>query len=218
MNKTCVLTAKKRDRVGSRYAQRVRRSGGLPAVLYGHGAEPVSITLDARETVRHILAGEKVFGLSVEGEGAEATVLLKDIQFDFLGDTIIHLDFARVDLDEEVEVHVPIHLVGEAKGLKSAGSVLLRPMTELTVRCKVTHIPDAIDIDISELDVGHSVHLREVTLPPGVQALDDPEGVVATIHMKAEETVVAEQAPATGEAAEPEVIREKKAEEQEAKE
>ena len=209
MNKTATLTAKRRERVGSRYARRVRQSGGLPAVLYGHGADPVAIILDQRETVRHVLAGEKVFGLAVEGESAEATVLLKDIQYDYLGDSIIHLDFARVDLDEEVEVHVPIHLVGEAVGLKSAGSVLLHPISELTIKCKVTSIPDAIEVDISALDVGHSIHLREVALPAGVVALDDPEAVLATIHTKSEEPT-AEETAVAGEAAQPEVIREKK--------
>ncbi|TVQ62747.1 MAG: 50S ribosomal protein L25 [Phycisphaerales bacterium] len=209
MNKTATLTAKRRERVGSRYARRIRESGGLPAVLYGHGADPLALTLDLRDTVRHVLAGEKVFGLAVEGESAEATVLLKDIQYDFLGDSIIHLDFARVDLDEEVEVHVPVHLVGDAVGLKSAGSVLLHPITELTIRCKVTSIPDFIEVNIADLDVGHSIHLREVTIPAGIEVLDDPEAVLATIHTKTEEPT-AEETAVAGEGAEPEVIREKK--------
>lgn len=211
------LSAKKREKLGSRYANRVRQAGGLPAVMYGHGADPVAITLDAKETVRFVKSGEKVFTVNLEGDRTPQTVLIKDIQFDYLGDTIIHVDFARVDLDELVEVSVPVRLVGEAEGLKSAGAVLLHPVSELDIRCKVTAIPERIDVDISKLGVGQSIHVREVTPPAGVEFLNDEESVLATIHMKVEEPT-AEAAATAGTGSEPEVIREKKDDEKDAKE
>jgi large subunit ribosomal protein L25 len=213
---TAKLTAKKRDRLGSRYARRVREAGGLPAALYGHGEAPVALTIDAKEASGRLAAGTKVFTLEMEGAGTQ-TALVKEIQFDYLGDTIIHVDFARVDLDEQVEVHVPVRLKGEAAGLKHAGAVLLHPVSDLLVRCAVTAIPEGIEVSIAHLEVDHAVYVREVAAPAGVTILTDPDSVVATIHMKVEE-VAAEAAPAEGEAAQPEVIREKKPEEGEAAE
>ncbi len=213
MKKTVNLAATTRDRLGSRYSSRVRASGGLPAVLYGHGEAPLAITLDAKEATRHINSGGRVFSLAING--AEQIALLKDLQFDYLGDTIIHADFARVDLNEQVEVKVHVKLVGEAVGLKSAGAVLLHPASELTIKCRVTGIPEEFEVDISNLEVDHSIHVREISVPEGVTILTDPEAVVATIHMKKEEAV-AEAAAAEG-AAEPEVIREKKPDAEDAK-
>lgn len=212
------LSAKKREKLGSRYANRVRQAGGLPAVMYGHGADPVAIVLDAKETVRFVKSGEKVFTVNLEGDRTPQTVLIKDIQFDYLGDTIIHVDFARVDLDELVEVTVPVRLVGEAEGLKSAGAVLLHPVSELDLRCKVTAIPERIDVDISALGIGQSIHVHEIKPPAGIEILTDGESVVATIHMKVEEPT-AEAAATTGAAgAEPVVLREKKDDEKDSKE
>lgn len=208
MNKTATLSVKKREKLGSKYCARIRQSGGLPAVLYGHGATPVALTMDWKETAKRLNSGEKVFTLNVEG-GESQVALVKEIQFDYLGDTIIHVDFARVRLDEQVEVHVPIKLTGEAVGLKSAGAVLLHPVSDLTVRCLVTAIPDSISVDISALEVGQSLHVRQIRAIPGVTIVTDPESVVATIHMKQEE-VVAEAAVAEGDAAQPEVITAKK--------
>ncbi len=209
MNQTATLSATRRERLGSRYSQRIRQGGGLPAVVYGHGVDPAPITLNAKEALRRFKAGEKVFTLDLGG--AQETVLLKDLQFDYLGDTIVHADFARVDLDEMVEVHVPVKLVGEAIGLKHAGAVLLHPVSELTIRCRVAAIPDQVLADISGLEVGHALYARDIRLPEGSELLSEDEGVVATIHMKAEEPETAEGAAAEGAATEPEVIREKKA-------
>ncbi len=215
MNQTATLTATRRERLGSRFSQRIRQSGGLPAVVYGHGVAPTAITLDAKEALRRFHAGEKVFTLNLAGE--QETVLLKDLQFDYLGDSIVHADFARVDLDEMVEVHVHVKLTGEAAGLKHAGAVLLHPVTELTIRCRVAAIPDHVTANISALEVGDALYVRDIVLPEGTELLSEEDGVVATIHMKAEEPVTPEGAAAEGAPTEPEVIREKKVEEPEEK-
>lgn len=213
-SKTQTLNAKKRDRLGSRYARRVRAVGGLPAVLYGHGQSPAALTLDAKEAFTHIAEGRKVFTISIEGEASD-TALLKDIQFDHLGSNIIHVDLARVSLDERVEVNAHVNLVGDAVGLKTAGAVLLHPMTEITVRCLVTDITDHLDVDISHLDVGKVLHASDVPMPPGFELITDPHAVLASIQVTVAE-VEPEAAPVEGEAAEPEVLTERKSEEGEA--
>jgi large subunit ribosomal protein L25 len=202
------LEAKPRPKLGSRYSGRVRAAGGLPGVLYGHGQAPVTITVDAKEASRHVSEGKRVFTLKLEGSGEE-TALLRDIQFDHLGSRLIHMDFARVSLTERVEVKVHVNMKGEAIGLKSAGAVLIHPVSEVMVRCLVTDIVDHVDLDITDLAVDAIKHASDLKLPEGYELLTDPHAVLASIQIKAEE-VVAEAAPAEGEAAQPEVLTEKK--------
>lgn len=206
--KKVTLDAKARPKLGSRYSNRVRAAGGLPGVLYGHGEAPVAITVDAREASRHVNEGTRVFALKLE-KGGEEMALLRDIQFDHLGAKLIHMDFARVSLTERVEVKVHVNLVGESKGLKTAGAVLIHPVTEVMVRVMVTDIVDHVDLDIADLDVGVIKHASDLTLPEGMELISDPHAVLASIQIKAEE-VVAEAAAVDGEAAQPEVLTERK--------
>ncbi len=213
--KTPVLTATKRDRLGSRYTGRVRAGGGLPAIVYGHKIEPLPVSLNAHDALVHIHKGEKVFTLKVDGEGEPQTVLLKDVQFDHLGTHIIHCDLARVSLTEKVTVKVPVHLIGEAKGLKSAGAILMHPTTEVDVEFRVTDIPDFLEVDIAELDVGHAITAAELNLPmTDMRLKTDPHAILAQIviqqEIKVEEQATVEAAAAT----EPEVITAKKKEEE----
>jgi large subunit ribosomal protein L25 len=213
--KTPILKGKKREHVGTRYSRRIRQAGGLPAVVYGHGQAPLTITLDAKEALSHFHKGEKVFQLSVEGLGEGGYVLLKEVQFDFLGTTIVHCDLARVDLKERVRTRVPLRLVGESKGLRSAGAILMHPVTELEIECSVLEIPDHIDVEIGELDVGHAISAADVKLPsPTMKLLTDPHGKVAQIVIQQEEVVATEAAAVEGAPAEPEVITAKKKDEE----
>lgn len=210
-----VLTASTRDRLGTRYTKRVRDGGGLPAVVYGHQKDPEAIALPAKETIGHIEAGEKVFNLRVGDRGAE-TVLLRDIQFDYLGTRIIHADFARVDLTERVHTRVAVHLIGEAIGLKSVGAVLLHPTNELDIECTVDMLPDHLDVNIAGLDVGQSITAGQVPMPdPSIRLRTDPNAVVARIVVQLETVEPTAEAAAvdTAAAAGPEVISEKKKEE-----
>ena len=202
------LSAKKRDRLGSRYSQRVRAQGGMPAILYGHGQDPQPLTLDAKETLSHIHKGEKVFELNIE-DGGKETVLVRDLQFDHLGTAVIHADLARVDLNERVHTHAHVRLVGDAKGLKTAGAILMHPVSELEIECLVTNIPDHVEVDISELAVGDVIYVKDVTLPkPTMKMLSDEDGVVATIVVQGH--VETDEESQAGGAASPEVITEKK--------
>ena len=207
--KSTVLKGEIRERLGSRYAKRLREQGRLPAVVYGHGKDPVAITVDAKETIRYIQEGERVF--MVEVGGKSESVLLRDVQFDHLGDGIVHCDLSRVDLDEVTHAHVHIVLKGEAVGLKVAGTLLMHPVTEITVECKLRDLPDEIVVNVSDLADGGIIHAGEITLPAGVKLASDTGAIVAQIvHTKAE--VETGEAAEVASGTEPEVIREKKTE------
>jgi large subunit ribosomal protein L25 len=209
-DKTTMLSAEKRERTGSRYAQRVRETGGLPAVVYGHKEEPVSIKLNAHEAVGYISKGEKVFQLDLEG--TKQYVLLKDIGYDYLGTNIIHADFARVDMNERVDTRAHLKFVGEAVGLKTTGAIMMHPLTELELNCTVTNLPDDIVVDVSEMEVGDVIKASEVKLPLETMKLNsDPDAIVAQIVMKAVQVEEGEASEVDADAASPEVITEKKA-------
>lgn len=202
-----------RERTGSRYARREREAGKLPGVLYGHGQAPVSISLDAREALRYFHQGEKVFTIELSGESKAQTVMLKDLQFDYLGTNVVHVDLARVDINEEIEATVPLRFVGEAIGLKKAGAMMTHPIVALEVRCTVATLPDHIDVNIADLDLGHSIHASEIALPEGVTLVGDSDAAVVSISVTKAEEATAEGAVVAGEAGQPEVITERKKEE-----
>ena len=206
------LTATARERTGSRYSRRERSAGRLPAVLYGHGQDPVSLSLDAKEAIRLFEAGERVFGLALGG-GPEETVLLKDVQFDYLGTNIIHVDLARVDLNEEVESGVEVRLVGSAKGAKRGGAIVTMPVTSITVRCTVAALPDHVDVDVAEVDLGESLTAGEVALPAGLTLVSPATDILIAIAAGKAEEGEGEAEQVESGSAEPELIERKKKEE-----
>ncbi|HED54331.1 MAG TPA: 50S ribosomal protein L25 [Phycisphaerales bacterium] len=206
-----ILTGERRERLGSRYAKRLRDGGKLPVVVYGHGKEPAAIAVDAKSTIKHIHEGERIFRLDVDGQ--QEIVLLRDVQFDYLGDGIIHCDMSRVDLDEVTHSHVRIVLKGDPVGLKKSGTLMMHPTTEITVECKLRDLPSVIEVNISELDEGKAVTASEIDLGPNVKLLSDPNDVLAQITHSAGEVAVGEEAEIEGGEAQPEVIAEKKDEE-----
>lgn len=191
-----------RERLGSRYAARIRQAGRLPAVVYGHNQDPLHLSVDARHFVE-VLHGNAHLIEVVVGDNTEPA-LIKDVQWDHLGRQIIHVDLARVDLTEEVEVEVEVVLTGEPPALNEAGTVLDHPETVLEVRCLANNIPQRITVDVSELKVDEAITIGDLKLPEGVTAAGDPDTVIARISIVEElpeEEEVAEDA-----AAEPEVI------------
>ncbi|MBS0192126.1 MAG: 50S ribosomal protein L25 [Phycisphaerales bacterium] len=216
LQKTPTLKAFPRDKTGSRYCQRIRAKGQLPAVVYGHKQNPEAIVLDFKEAVSHINKGEKVFRLGFEGKGEGQVVLLKDLQFDYLGTNIVHADFARVDLNERVRTRVSVHLIGEAKGLKTAGAILMHPTNEVVIECVVTEIPEFIELNIADLDVDQQITVAQAKLPgANMKMITDPHSILAQIVIQ-QEIVVGEATAAEAGAAEPEVLTAKKPAEGEA--
>ncbi len=212
--KSPLLKASNRERLGSRYSERYRKQGKLPAVVYGHGREPLPIALEAKEALRLIAKGEKVFRLDFPGSKAAdemQMVLLKDLQFDYLGSNIVHADFARVDLNERVRTKVHVVLTGEAIGMKTAGAILIHPTTELVIECRVIDLPDHVEVAVGELDLGQTITADKVKLPTeDMKLITDPHAIVAQIVLGVElKTDEATAVTAEGAAA-PEVLTAKK--------
>ncbi len=206
-----LLTATRRERVGTRYSKRIREAGGLPAIVYGHGKDPLPVSVDAKQTLRYLHEGEKILQLQIEGQSEVQNVLVKDLQFDYLGTNVIHADFTRVDLEERVELKVAIHVVGEAIGLKTAGAMLMHPTTEIEIECKVANIPDHVEVDISGLEAGSALHASDIKLPlPTMKLLSDPDLIVAQIIVQLAEVEETEEGGEVADGAQPEVITEKK--------
>jgi len=210
---TPVLKAQRRDRLGTRYAQRLRKSGRLPAVIYGHKTDPMAVSLDEKEVLTTLKHGAHVLNIAVEG-GSTETCLIKDLQFGFLGDNVVHVDLARVDLDEEVEVKVHLNFVGQPESARKPGAVMVHDLTELEVRCKVRDIPGEIRVDLASM--GDDFHARDVKLPAGVALVTQPATMVSHIEIVKEEVAATPEAATTESAAEPEVLTARKDKEGEA--
>ena len=205
-HETPTVEAQMRDRTGTRYAQRLRSAGHLPAVIYGHKEDPVAVSVNAKEILLHLHHGAHVLEIKVDG-GKSETCLVKDLQFGYLGDNVIHVDLARVNLDEEVNVQVHIHFVGEPEAAKQPGAILSHDLTELEVICKVNAIPEEIRVDQSSME--SSLSVGEIELPAGVRSAVDDDTLVAHISFVQEVDSGEEAEVGEGEA-EPEVITEAK--------
>ncbi len=204
------VTVEAREQLGSRANKRLRDSGKLPGVIYGHKEAVVPVTLPKKEVVGHIHRGAHVFELQLAGKAE--TCLVKEVQYDHLGMEVIHVDFARVSLNEKVEVTVPLELKGTPKG-EDDGGVLQQIVSDLEVECLVTDIPEKIVYNVTEMKLDDVLHLKDIPLPTGVKAMQDEDLIVATCaEVKEEETTEA----AEGESAEPEVIGKKKEDGEEA--
>jgi len=156
-------------------------AGKVPAVIYGHGMEPLSVEVDRREfvTALHTEAGMNVL-LDLEIDGETRLVLTKEIQRNPVRGTLLHADFIAIDRDEEVEVEVPINLVGEAPGA-GEGGVLETPLTTVLVRSKATDVPESIDADVSSLGLGDSLRVSDLAGGRSFEILNDPELPVASV-------------------------------------
>jgi large subunit ribosomal protein L25 len=206
------FTARSREGRGSQAARRLRRQGMVPAVLYGHKEETLSVSLPTDELYKAIRHGVRVIDLEVGGKLEKA--FIRAVQWDHLGKDLLHVDFTRVAADERITVSVPIELRGTPQGI-GAGAVLDQPLHTLEVECLALQVPEMIRVNVAELQLGNAIHVRELTLPPGVIAKADPEAVVVLMKAVMVEPVAAPAAPAP-ETAEPEVIGRQKAEEEEA--
>ncbi len=193
------VTAQPRSELGSRANKRLRDKGFIPGVIYGHKEAVVPVTLPKKEVVGYLDKGAHVFDIAMGGKSEK--VLVKEVQYDHLGQELLHVDFARVSLDERVEVTVPLELKGEPKG-EAEGGVLQQIVSELEIECLVTDIPDAIRHNVSEMALGDVLHIKDLKLPAGAKALQDEDLIVATVKEIAEE----EPAEAAEGSAEPEVI------------
>jgi len=198
-----------RESLGSRNSRRLRLGGQIPAVLYGHGQESVSLTVpesDVQAALRH---GAKL--VDVTGAVSDSA-LIQQIQWDALGSDILHLDLLRVSKDEAVSVTVQVHLRGEAPGTKEGG-VLEHLRHEIELECRADSIPEHLEVTVNALHVGESVTVGQLDLPAGVTLVTDPELVIVQCVEAAAEVEDEEALPGAG-AVEPEVIGRKPEEEE----
>lgn len=175
------LQGERRGGTGKGPSRQARSAGKVPAIVYGRGMEPLSITVDRREFVSALLtdAGINVL-LDIEVDGDTTLALTRELQRDPVRGTLLHADFVKVDRTTEVEVEVPIHMVGEAPGAKEGG-ILEQPTFTAHVRCLPTEVPESIDADVSGLGVGDSLRVSDLAEGRSFHILTDPEEVVAHV-------------------------------------
>ena len=193
-----VLKAQRREAGGRNAARRVRADSRVPGVLYGHKQEVVPLSVPTGDVVSALESGARLVTLDIEG--ASESALIKEVQYDALGDHVIHVDFARVDLDEKVTVHLEILLHGTAAGTQDGG-VVDHPLKNIEVECLARAVPENLVVEIADLQIGDAIHVRDLTLPEGMTTPIDDGAPVVVVHppTKAEEPApaeAAEEAPA----------------------
>ena len=194
------LAAEVRAEFGKGFARRARMAGQIPAVIYGHGAEPIHITLPAKATTLAVRTANALLSLDINGEGHLA--LVKDIQRDPVKQIIEHIDLLTVRKGEKVTVDVPVHVTGEV----APGNVHNLEMTTISLEAEATHLPTAVEVSIEGRAAGEHIHASDVVLPKGTVLLADADALVVNIseavEILEEEETTEEAAPAEGAAAE----------------
>lgn len=200
------LPTEARKTQGTAESRRARREGRLPAIVYGLGREPYACLVDRHEFERELHSGNRTFQLGVADKFEAA--LLQDVQYDALGQHIVHVDFKRIDLSAKVRVLVPLVFTGIPEVV--AGSVLDHVSGDVHVECLPTAIPKEIEVSVAAMKISEHIEAKDLKLPEGVVLADDPHKTIASYHYKH-----VEAEPAAGEAvegAEPVVLTEKKPE------
>src|SRR2546427_5773049 len=202
------MEAKRRDGLGKNQVRRLRRDGLIPGIVYGWGSDPVPVAVESK-ALRAALRTSSGLHVLVElaltnGDRESRTVMVKVLQRDIFLRTITHVDFYAIDLTRTVEAHVPIAFVWHAAGI-AEGGVFEVHLREILVRCLPMQIPEHIEFDIGALEVGDSIHARDLVVPPDVTVVTPPEEVVATVVVpkvveEAAPAAAPEAAAATGEA------------------
>jgi large subunit ribosomal protein L25 len=213
MAKGLLLKAQKRDKAGTKQASKLREEGKIPAIVYGRKKEPVAIALDKHEFVEGLHHGHRLMEIQIDGQNE--TILVKEVQYDHLSRDIVHADLMRVSATQTVTVEVPIEVKGKAKGAAEGGVITVH-VSGIEVECRVTEIPESLAISVKEMAVGDAIHAKDIALPAGAKLISDPEMLVVSCSIVAE-VVTTEEVEAEAPAA-PEVITEKKVEEEVAEE
>jgi len=185
---------------GSRVSRKLRAQGRIPAIIYGHKQAPTPISV-ARDSVWEMIK-KSTHLAQLEFDGTSEMVLVRDVQWDYLGKEIIHLDFARVNAEESIATEVRLDLRGTAPGI-GEGGVLEHLVHALHVHCRATAIPESIKVDVSSLHLGQAIHVRDLKLPEGVTTTVDPESRLVHVLSPAATPEPTE----TAEGTQPEVIK-----------
>lgn len=205
------LPALDRKEMGSAACRRLRRSGRVPASIYGHGQPPRMVSLDDEELRPILMSGAHVVSVNIDGQAE--TALLREVQWDTFGVFVKHVDLMRVDATQRIEVQIPLVLRGTAPGA-IAGGLIEQPLHVLTIECSAIDIPDVIPVKIGHLEIGGVVHVRDLTdLPVGTVVKTNGDTIVVHVVVA---KVIEEPTPGLG-GTEPEVVGKKKTDEAEEK-
>jgi large subunit ribosomal protein L25 len=208
---TAQISASTRDTAGKGAARSLHSRGQIPAIIYGHAREPQSLAIPAREfekLLERVSAESTVIELTLAG--GVARTLIREIQRHPYKKQILHIDFQELVAGEKVSVNVPIVLTGTPEGVRVSGGILSQVMSELSIRVDPVNIPRRVEADVTNVAIGHSLHVSDLKVPDGVEVLDDADATVAVVSapkVEVEPTPAAEGAEAV---AEPELIRKTK--------
>jgi len=201
------LKSRLREGTGKKTAHKMRASGEVPAILYGHREEPVALAIPEHE-IWHILhnatSEHLILSLDIEGAKEEGVLtLVRDVQHEPVTGDILHVDFQRISMDEKIKVGVPVELVGISRGVKEFGGVLDHGMREIMVRCTPAEIPESLRVDVTHLEIGQSVHLSDIIDDyRDLEFLDDSKFTLAHVSPPKKLEVIEAEAEEAEEAAE----------------
>ena len=207
MAQTVQLTAEARTAAGKGAARKARARRQVPAVIYGHGRDTQALALDAQaleQALTGVEPASTVIQLTIAGKAVKT--LIREIQRHAIRPDIIHVDFYEIHADEKVTLKVPVHLVGTPDGVRNAGGVLDQVTREVEIEVLPEHIPSRVELDVTALTIGHSLHVRDLAIP-NATILDDADVTIATVVPPRAEEVAAPTPEAATEVAEPELIR-----------
>lgn len=193
-----VLNVKRRVRMGKSGSKAIRNEGNIPAVLYGKGSEPISIVVNPTELKEALSteAGENtLLEMHIKDGKKKITKLslLREVQMDHITDKSIHLDFMELDMKKSFSVKVPVKIVGRSIGVHEEKGLLEEIMREIEIECLPADIPNVFEVDVTELHINESVHVRDIEISDNVTVLDDPGSTVVTILTPRVEKVVVEE-------------------------
>jgi len=213
MAKQVKLTAQRREAIGRSAIRKLKARGSVPAIVYGGKDKPQPLQVSRRDIglmLSHASGENILVELEIAGEKGSRMAMIQEIQHSPVGGDVLHVDFHAVSMDEKIEADVPVEPVGVANGVKNFGGLLEQSLRTLEVECLPRDLPDKITVDVSALNIGDSIHVRDIQLPGGVAAITQADLTALSVLAPAvEEEPVAEVAEA---AAGPEVIKEKKEE------
>jgi len=186
MSKFEKLNVNIRDEKGTSSARRIRLKDQVPAVLYHSGLDALSLSIDKKELYKALNTGQVIFEVTVKDENQ--FVLVKDVQYHPVNDNIMHIDFQKVKEDEKISLEVPLRIEGEAEGVK-AGGILVQIVSTITVQCKPTTIPEALIIDVNNLELNSSLSVKDIELAADVEIMTDKDLAVVSVQEPKEEVV-----------------------------
>ena len=186
MSKFEKLNVAIRDKKGTSSARRIRLKDQIPAILYHSGLDALSLSVAKKELYKALKTGQVIFEVKIKDENQ--FVLVKDVQYHPVNDNIMHVDFQKVKEDEKISLEVPLRIEGEAEGVK-AGGILVQIVSTITVQCKPTTVPEALIIDVTNLELNSSLSVKDIELAADVEIMTDEDLAVVSVQEPKEEVV-----------------------------